>query len=84
MVMEICALASGSSGNCFYVGNGKGGILIDAGISAKQICLRMQKRGLQPEKIKAIFVTHEHIDHVHGIDVFLVQLCNGFLIAGLG
>src|SRR3989338_7981752 len=70
MVMEVCALASGSSGNCFYVGNGKGGILIDAGISAKQICLRMQKRELQPEKIKGIFVTHEHIDHVRGIDVF--------------
>jgi len=70
MVMEVCALASGSSGNCFYVGNGKGGILIDAGISAKQICLRMQKRELQPEKVKAVFVTHEHIDHVRGIDVF--------------
>lgn len=70
MVMQVCALASGSLGNCFYVGNGKGGVLVDAGISAKQICERMQERGLKPEKVKGIFVTHEHSDHVRGIDVF--------------
>ncbi len=68
--LQACALASGSSGNCFYVGNGKGSVLIDAGISAKQICMRMEERGLQPEKVKGIFVTHEHGDHVRGIDVF--------------
>ena len=68
--MEICALASGSSGNCFYVGSEKGGVLIDAGISAKQICMRMQERKLDPQKVQAIFVTHEHIDHIRGIDVF--------------
>lgn len=70
MVMQVCALASGSSGNCFYVGNGKDSVLIDAGISAKQICARMQQRGLQPEKVKGIFVTHEHSDHIRGVDVF--------------
>lgn len=68
--LQVCALASGSSGNCFYVGNGKGGVLIDAGISAKQICLRMAARGLQPENVRGIFVTHEHSDHILGIDVF--------------
>jgi phosphoribosyl 1,2-cyclic phosphodiesterase len=68
--LQTCALASGSSGNCFYVGNGKGAVLIDAGISTKQICARMQERGLSPEKVRGIFVTHEHSDHVRGIDVF--------------
>lgn len=68
--MEVCALASGSSGNCFYIGNGKNGILVDAGISARQICERMAKRGKSADNVKAIFVTHEHIDHVRGIDVF--------------
>lgn len=68
--LEVCALASGSSGNCFYVGNGKGSVLIDAGISAKQMCLRMQERGLKPEKVRGIFITHEHSDHVRGVDVF--------------
>ncbi len=68
--MEICALASGSSGNCFYIGNGKNGILVDVGISAKQICERIAQRGKSADNVKAIFVTHEHIDHVRGIDVF--------------
>ena len=72
--MEISALASGSSGNCFYVGNEKAGILIDAGISAKQIVERLARIGGDPEKIKAIFITHEHIDHVRGVDVLARKL----------
>ncbi len=68
--MEVCALASGSSGNCFYVGNGKDGILIDAGINAKQICERLNEIGKDTASVKAIFLTHEHIDHVRGADVF--------------
>src|SRR3989344_1065158 len=70
MVMQVCALASGSSGNCFYVGNSKGAVLIDVGLSAKQICERMERCGLSPASVKGIFVTHEHIDHVRGVDVF--------------
>jgi len=69
--MEICALASGSSGNCFYLGNRKdSGILIDAGITSKQIVERLTKIGKKPGKIKAIFITHEHSDHIRGVDVF--------------
>jgi len=68
--MEFCALASGSSGNCFYVKKGDSGILIDCGISAKQITERLASIKKAPSGIKAIFVTHEHIDHIRGIDVF--------------
>jgi len=69
--MEICALASGSSGNCFYLGNRKdAGILIDAGITSKQIAERLAKIGKKPENIKSIFITHEHSDHIRGADVF--------------
>lgn len=70
--MKISALASGSLGNCFYISNGKSneGILIDAGISSKQIVERLGKIGGNPEKIKGIFITHEHIDHIRGADVF--------------
>jgi len=68
--MRTCALASGSSGNAFYIENDKNAILIDAGISSKQIVERLNNNGKNAEKIKAIFVTHEHIDHVRGIDVF--------------
>ncbi len=72
--MEISALASGSSGNCFYIGNGKAAILIDAGISAKQILLRLEKINIDPQKIRALFITHEHIDHVRGSDVIARKL----------
>lgn len=71
--MEFCALASGSSGNCFYVQSGGTSVLIDAGISAKQITQRLSAIGKSPENINGIFVTHEHVDHIRGIDVFARQ-----------
>ena len=72
--MEISALASGSSGNCFYIGNEKSAILIDAGISTKQILERLLSIGGNAKKIKAIFITHEHIDHIRGTDVLARKL----------
>jgi glyoxylase-like metal-dependent hydrolase (beta-lactamase superfamily II) len=54
-MLEICAIASGSNGNCYYVGNEKDAVLIDAGISAKQIVQRMKDRNWNPLKIKASF-----------------------------
>jgi len=70
--MKISALASASSGNCFYVESEKKGeaILIDCGISCKQVEERLASIKKSPKKIKAIFVTHEHSDHIRGIDVF--------------
>jgi len=68
--IKMCALASGSSGNCFYISNGKNSILVDAGISAKQIKERLDKIGADAENIDAIFITHEHSDHTKGADVF--------------
>lgn len=67
--MKLSALSSGSSGNCFYIENNHKSILIDAGISAKQTVERMQKLNLNPESVLGIFVTHEHADHIKGIDV---------------
>jgi len=68
-MVEICALASGSNGNCYYIGNEREAILVDAGITCKQILNRMAEKNLDPHKIKAIFVSHEHGDHVRGIRV---------------
>ena len=68
-MLEICAIASGSNGNCYYIGNDKDAVLIDAGISTKQILLRMKERGLNPAKVKALFITHEHGDHMRGARV---------------
>jgi len=66
-MIEICAIASGSNGNCYYIGNSTESVVVDAGISCRQIMLRMYAKKLKPSKIKAIFVTHEHIDHCSGV-----------------
>lgn len=68
-MVEICALASGSNGNCYYIGNGEDAVLVDVGISRKQVLLRMAKLGLNPKKVKAIFISHEHADHMRGVKV---------------
>lgn len=70
--MKIAALASGSKGNCFYIEDDKSeaAVLIDAGISTRQISLRLAMLGLTAEKIQGIFITHEHADHIKGADVF--------------
>lgn len=73
-MLEICALASGSNGNCYYVGNEKDAVLIDAGISCRQILKRMAEKELNPLKIKAVFISHEHSDHVRGARVFEKKL----------
>lgn len=68
--LRVAALSSGSAGNCFYVGNDKESVLIDAGISTKRIIERMEMLGLDVTKVKGIFITHEHTDHIKGTDVF--------------
>jgi phosphoribosyl 1,2-cyclic phosphodiesterase len=69
--MRVCALASGSSGNCFLVEAENGNsMLIDVGISCKQVITRLETLGKKPEEIKGIFLTHEHTDHMKGVDVF--------------
>jgi len=68
--MELSVLASGSSGNCFYIENNENAILVDAGISAKQIISRLDAIGKNPLNIRGIFITHEHSDHIRGADVF--------------
>ena len=69
MMLEICALASGSNGNSYYIGNENDAVLIDAGISCKQILLRMEQKELDVTKIKAVFISHEHADHSRGARV---------------
>lgn len=68
--MKYCALASGSNGNCYYIADAEDAILIDVGINAKHVELRMANLGIVPSTIKAIFITHEHTDHIRGLAVF--------------
>ena len=69
MSLFIASLASGSNGNCYYVGNSEDAVLIDAGISCRETETRMQRLGLPMRKVKAIFISHEHTDHIQGVAV---------------
>lgn len=64
MYFNFMSIASGSSGNCFYVGTEDYGILIDAGISVNNIKRNLVKAGLSLKNIRAVFITHDHIDHI--------------------
>ncbi len=68
--MKYCALASGSNGNCYYIAKGDDAVLIDVGINTKHVELRMANLGISPARIQAIFITHEHTDHIKGLSVF--------------
>lgn len=67
--MWFCTLYSGSSGNSIYVGTKNTNILIDAGLSGKKINSSLKEIGIEPNKIDAILVTHEHIDHSKGVGI---------------
>lgn len=67
--MRLCSIASGSSGNCTYIGNDTTGVLVDAGISGKKIEQGLQGIGVDPSELKGIFVTHEHSDHIKSVGV---------------
>jgi phosphoribosyl 1,2-cyclic phosphodiesterase len=69
MSLYITSLNSGSNGNCYYIGNNKEAVLIDAGISCREIEKRMSRLSLSLNKVKAIFVSHEHTDHIKGIPI---------------
>ncbi len=67
--MRFCSIASGSSGNCIYVGSDETHILVDAGISGKRIEAGLNSLDLSTGDIDAILITHEHSDHIQGLGV---------------
>jgi phosphoribosyl 1,2-cyclic phosphodiesterase len=67
MSLFISSLNSGSNGNCYYIGNEMEAVLVDAGISCREVERRMKRLNLSMEKIKAVFVSHEHTDHIRGL-----------------
>lgn len=81
--MRFMSIASGSSGNCIYVGDENTHILIDAGISKKRIEEGLNTIGLTVDDLSAVFVTHEHIDHIGGLGV-LTRKCHAPVYATKG
>ena len=73
-MLKAATLASGSSGNCTVVSDGRVHILIDAGISARRICTGLRELGIEPKELAAILITHEHSDHISGLPVLCRQL----------
>ena len=67
--MRFSILASGSTGNSVYIENDSGAYLVDAGLTAKRIEAQLAKIGRSMQNVKAIFVTHEHSDHIKGVGV---------------
>lgn len=67
---RFCPLFSGSSGNSTYIGSARGGILIDAGVSAKRLTQALCDINVDASRVEAIFITHEHTDHISGLRVF--------------
>ncbi len=73
-MLKFMSLSSGSSGNCYYLGNGDDGILIDAGVSLRCLKKRLAEAGLSTESFSAILLTHDHMDHVRNIGSYCKKL----------
>jgi phosphoribosyl 1,2-cyclic phosphodiesterase len=69
MSLQIASLNSGSNANCYYIGNKTEAVLIDAGLSCRETDKRMKRLGLDIRSVKAIFISHEHSDHISGLQV---------------
>lgn len=73
-MLELCTLASGSSGNSLLVSDGTTHVLVDAGISARRICKSVRQLGIEPSQLAGVLITHEHTDHIAGLATLVKQL----------
>lgn len=67
MALFTASIASGSNGNCYYIGTHEDAVLIDAGISCRETERRMKRIGLNIKNVRAVIISHEHSDHINGV-----------------
>lgn len=70
MGLQMASLNSGSNGNCYYIGNGHDAVLIDIGLSLRETEIRLKQLQLSVNTIRAVFISHEHTDHIKGVSTF--------------
>ena len=73
-MVRFMSLSSGSCGNCYYLGTGNGGIVIDAGVSLRRLNKVLQEYDLTPDSLSAVLVTHDHLDHIRHLGSFCTRL----------
>lgn len=72
-MLTLTTLASGSSGNCLLISDGRTHVLVDAGISARRITRALRELGVEPNELSGVLVTHEHSDHIAGLATLTKQ-----------
>lgn len=73
-MIRFMSLSSGSCGNCYYLGTGENGILIDAGVSLRRLRKTLLENGLDFDSFSAVLVTHDHLDHIRHLGSFCKKL----------
>lgn len=73
-MVKFMSLSSGSCGNCYYLGTGDDGLLIDAGVSIRRLRKSLEENGLSLDSFSAVLVTHDHLDHIRHLGPFCKRL----------
>ncbi len=84
MGLKFCAIASGSTGNCYFVQSKETLLLVDVGISGKRIVEGLEEIGIEPEDLNGILLTHEHTDHIKSVRVMMKKSVHADLYTNIG
>lgn len=74
-MVRFMSFSSGSCGNCYYIGDGKDGVLVDAGVSLRRLKSALAENGLSFDSFGAVLVTHDHLDHIRHLGSYCKKLC---------
>ena len=73
-MLKFLSLSSGSCGNCYFLSDGKSGLLIDAGVSVRRLKKALMEHGLGTDSFQAVLVTHDHLDHIRHLGSYCKHL----------